>query len=134
MTAFGDSDRLKVKLERGRELCAQIDLKTDHRWLCHVWRHSSPHDHHGRAATSAQQLGSWCRRSGWGRRAQWLFEHQQLQQRNQSLAVRMQKAKVTRPAKALGRWQKWSTPQFWRYLVLGLEILNPDLRRLSPPI
>jgi hypothetical protein len=40
---------------RGRELCARIDLKTDRRWLCHGWQHSSPHDHHGRATASAQQ-------------------------------------------------------------------------------
>ena len=87
---------------RGRELCAQIDLKTDRRWLCHGWQHSSPHDHHGRAATSAQQLGSWCRRSGWGRRAQRLFEHQQLQQRNQTLAVGCKKPKLRARRKPLG--------------------------------
>ena len=70
--------------------------------LCNGWQYPSPHDHHGRAATSAQQLGSWRRRGGWGRRAQRLFEHQQLQQRNQTLAVGCKKPKLRARRKPLG--------------------------------
>ena len=72
-------------------LCAQIDFRLGHRRLGNGWQYPSPHDHHGCATASAQQLRPWCWRGG---RAQRLFEHQQLQQRNHALAVGMQKAKV----------------------------------------
>ena len=61
----------------------------------------------GRAETRAQQLRARRR----DERADGQLEHPQAQQCNQPIAVRMQKANVTRPAKALGQHMLHEQPQ-----------------------
>ena len=84
-------------------LCAQIGLRLGRWWLCNDWQYSSAHDHHGCAAASASQLGTWRGRSGAGRWAAGQVEHQQLQQRNHALAIGMQKTIIARAPKPLGQ-------------------------------
>ena len=107
----------RARAQHPRALDSVVDLRgatsSDRRLrrytgrLVHGRGHAPLQDDHGLAATAAHQRGSLYRL----RQARRRPEHPQAHQRDQALAVRMQKAIIARSPKALGQHMLQQQPQ-----------------------